>query len=242
MNAVLITAAFLSLLVIVFAYSRRKHRLPGNSRPGPEPPTQPYHGLFSAPLMADADLQAAQDEAAHAAEEWRVRLLARAAQGDVSALTEAQPVPALYGEVLTTLVERASSEQPAVKANGPTAGVDELASYIARHEGLRANARLAGAVIEKWAEAPSRRALVGTLHVAALADDAACYQAAVKAVLGVWRAGRLPGLSASELYSAVESQYWLLSPEARESGAGFALKEFLAAARRELEAARQASA
>jgi hypothetical protein len=242
MNAVLVIVALLSLLVIVFASSRRKHHLLGNSRPRLEPPAQPYQSLFAAPLMTDTDLQAAQEEAAREAEERRAALLARAARGDFSALTEAQSVPALYGEVLTMLVERALSGRATAQVGEPTGAISELASYITRHDGLRANARLAGAIVEKWAQVPNRRTLAETLHVAALSGDAACYQAAAQAVLGVWRAGRLPHVSDAELYSAVESHYWLLSPAARESGAGFALKEFLAAARRELEAARQASA
>jgi hypothetical protein len=54
-----------------------------------------------------------------------------------------------------------------------------------------------------------------------------------------WRAGQLPWLSAAQLSATIESEYWLLAPEARNSGAGFLLQQQLVAVRRELAAVAQ---
>jgi hypothetical protein len=75
------------------------------------------------------------------------------------------------------------------------------------------------------------------LHVAALSDDAAVYQNAVETALEFWRERHLSEISAPELRSILEGEFWILSSPTRGSGAGFLLKETLAGARRELEAA-----
>ena len=74
------------------------------------------------------------------------------------------------------------------------------------------------------------------LHIAALSDDAATYQLAVDALLSAWQRGSLPRLGATDLKQLVESQFWILSPEARSGGHGFQLKRRLAGIRRELAA------
>ena len=76
------------------------------------------------------------------------------------------------------------------------------------------------------------------LHVAALADSPQTYAAAVKAAVQFWLNGKLTSISAEELQSIIDGEFWLLSSQARASGAGFVLKETLANARRELEASR----
>ena len=53
-------------------------------------------------------------------------------------------------------------------------------------------------------------------------------------------AARVRNMSAEELRSLFEGEYWLLSSEAKRSGAGFLLKQRLAHVRRELSAARAA--
>jgi hypothetical protein len=75
------------------------------------------------------------------------------------------------------------------------------------------------------------------LHIAALADDAAVYQRAVEVALRFWREGNLPDVSAQELRSILDGEFWILSSPTRSSGAGFLLKNVLAGARRELNAA-----
>ena len=73
------------------------------------------------------------------------------------------------------------------------------------------------------------------LHLAADTDDAETYNSAAELALNVWQEGKLPDVSAAELHSLLNSEYWLLSSRTRSSGAGFILKRTLSRARRELE-------
>jgi len=107
---------------------------------------------------------------------------------------------------------------------------------------VRANATLAETVLARWQKAPERYAIGELLHIAALSDDAAVYQKVVEATLQMWRAGRLAWGLPHNLRALIESEYWILVPEARQSGAGFVLKRMLVTVRRELAtAAQQAS-
>jgi len=74
-------------------------------------------------------------------------------------------------------------------------------------------------------------------HVAALSDDAATYEQAVDLIVSAWKSGKLPGFSAEQIIELIESQYWILSHEARHGGDGFALKFKFVNLRRELAAA-----
>jgi hypothetical protein len=56
-------------------------------------------------------------------------------------------------------------------------------------------------------------------------------------VLLSWRDGSLADLSAKDLQSLFNSEYWVLSSRTRTSGAGFVLKETLSSANRELQLA-----
>lgn len=90
--------------------------------------------------------------------------------------------------------------------------------------------------IRTWQESPNRSSTAKLLHVAALSDDAKTYGRAIELVLMSWRDGSLTDLSANELHSLFNSEYWVLSSRTRTSGAGFVLKRTLANANRELEA------
>lgn len=164
------------------------------------------------------------------AEEDRQALLARAAEGDKEALRDAHAFPdaAVYDEVLNKLVERATSDQALLA----------LASYITRSDvPLRINKRLAEKFIESWKAAPDRNSTAKMLHVAALSGDANIYQAAIETSYQFWRDRRLTGISADELRQLIESEFWILAPAVRNSGAGFVLKRKLAQLRRQLVAA-----
>ncbi len=95
--------------------------------------------------------------------------------------------------------------------------------------------RLAAALMEQWRASPARAATAKMLHLVALSDDASLYRQAVELALDFWRAGRIPDLTAEELRSLVEGEFWVLSSQARSSGAGFVLKRSLSRLRRELE-------
>jgi len=89
--------------------------------------------------------------------------------------------------------------------------------------------------IRAFQESPNRRSTTKLLHVAALSDDAKNYGRAIELALMSWRDGTLSDLSAKELESLFNSEYWVLSSQTRTSGAGFVLKRTLANANRELQ-------
>jgi acyl-homoserine lactone acylase PvdQ len=164
----------------------------------------------------------------------RQALIARAAAGDKETLNEAHATNdrELYEEVLDTLVKRADSEHRLLS----------LTSYITRsNEHLRVNKRLAERFIESWKTKPDRKTTAKMLHVAALAGEANIYQTAIETAYQFWRTQRLTGISADELRQLIESEFWILAPAVRNSGAGFVLKRKLAQLRRQLVAAAKQS-
>ena len=219
MIAFLITSFFL-LAAISFAIYRWQHVSPGESANRALPPPPDFKSLFADSIAEEqARLNAAQSEKELALK--RHTLCTRAAAGDKAVLPEARESGDrdLYDEVLNALVRRAENEKQ----------VFALASYIARSDGLRVNLQLAEAFTENWKHAPDRRTTAEMLHVAALAGDAKFYQQAIETALLYWREQKLPDMSAEELTQ-------LIPPDARNSGAGFLLKQKLAHVRRELTA------
>jgi hypothetical protein len=89
--------------------------------------------------------------------------------------------------------------------------------------------------IREYQRTPDRNSTAKLLHAAALSDDAKNYGRAIELVLMSWRDGSLADLSAKDLQSLFNSEYWVLSSRTRTSGAGFVLKETLSRANRELE-------
>ena len=221
MSAILIISVFL-LFVASFAILRTKrsssrgdaHELP----PGVSP-----RGLFDAASQDDETPKESPEQIR------RGQLRERAERGDLSALAEALASrdAALYRFVLDGLVGRSSGEPERVR---------ELASHIARGSGLRASPELAEMLLGAWRGEPTPSSTAELLRVSALSDDAGTFGRAVSEVLEVWEAGRLDALGAEDLRSLFEAEYWLLSSEAKRSGAGFVLKQKLADARRRLRA------
>jgi hypothetical protein len=91
--------------------------------------------------------------------------------------------------------------------------------------------------IRAFQKTPNRNSTAKLLHAAALSDNAKNYERAIELVLLSWRDGSLADLSAKELQSLFNSEYWVLSSRTRTSGAGFVLKETLSSATRELQLA-----
>jgi hypothetical protein len=94
---------------------------------------------------------------------------------------------------------------------------------------------LAEEFIDAWQVSPDRASTAKMLHLAALADDADTFRKAVETALNVWQRGGVPDLSAAELQTLFNSEFWILSSAERSSGAGFVLKRTLSRAKRELE-------
>lgn len=220
----IIIISFLALMGAAFSIYFWQ-RTPSNAASSRDLPPRQSAGLFDVSEPAAlAERQVAD------ASKRRAELLARAKGGDLDALPAAlsEQDAKVYGDILDALVEWASHRQENLNA---------LVSHVSKSNELRANKQLAERLIDTWKTAPDRRSTTEMLHIAALSDDAETYQQAVELVVSFWQRGRLTRFSAEELAELLESQYWILAPEARRGGAGFALKRKLAGIRRELAAA-----
>jgi len=229
MLAIVITIALLILLAAGFSLYSLK---PARSRKAVDwqLPKPAFDGLFPASDVVSATGQATVDTPAYR----MAKLLDRARGGDLETLSEASGEagdPRLYQDVLNALIESASNKREAMGA---------LVSRITAGTELRANKRLAQYVIEEWKSNADAASTGEMAHVAALSDDAETYENVVDLIVSYWKAGRLPQLSAEQVIEIVESQYWILSHEARHGGEGFALKFKFVKLRRELAAARPA--
>ena len=230
MVTILITSLFILAFLAIAVYFWQKPASSIEAEALLPPP--PGRGLF---IDATPDGQSGQQaragvdsEAIANAAARRLELLDRAQAGDKSTLLEARSIDdaQLYEEALNLLLADADSD-PKLLA---------LVSYVTSHE-LRVNQNLAEKVMESYKKAPDRGSTSKMLHIAALSDDAAVYQSAIETALQLWREKRVSEMSAQELRSILDGEFWILSSNTRSSGAGFLLKSTLRGAHRELEAA-----
>lgn len=223
---------FLVLVTTGFGLYRWQRNPSGESRE-PQPPRD-FGGLFPAGAATPAQQpedDAAADNVSRKAAELRNGLLARAAEGDLTCLSDAQAAGGgvLYNDVLDSLAGWAAGLH-----GGRQEALQDIVSYIVKHPELRANKTLADSVVAAWVANPAGQPAVEVIHLAALADDGQVYMDAVEAAVRLWREGKLPRLTGSQLHQLCESQYWIMSAEARASGSGFMLKQELARVRNEL--------
>jgi hypothetical protein len=219
MTTFLITSFFLLAAIVYVVYLwQRSDSKPDHALPPHQPVT-----LFGGDEPAVRQLA----EHKQVAEERRAALITKASEGDKETLWEAHRIGEadLYDEILNRLVEHAA---------GSDAKFLALISFIARSDELRANKRLAYELMGAWKSSPDNASTAKMLHIAALSDDAQTYQRGVDSAHESWRSGQLPGMPGEELRALIEGEYWVLSTDARRSGAGFVLKRRLAALRREL--------
>jgi len=218
-SAILIISVFL-LFVASFAILRTKRSSSRGDAPELPAGVSP-RGLFDAASEDDETPKESPEQVR------RGQLRERAERGDLSALSEARASQdaALCRFVLDGLVGRAS---------GDAARVRELAAHVAGGRSLRASPELAEMLLGVWREGPTGSSTAELLRVSALSDDAGTFGRAVTEVLEVWEGGTLDALGAEDLRSLFEAEYWLLSSEAKRSGAGFVLKQKLADVRRRL--------
>ena len=204
-----------------YALFRRQHHEPPDDHELAPPA---YSGLFNEDTEIDFEA-----EAQSAATRLRESLLQRAATSDLTVLEEAYRLGdhVLYNDVLDAALKASAACQ---EGTGP------LVSCIVQSKELRANRNLAEAVLEKWKASPESISGPDVLHIAALSDDASVFQTAIETFLSRLTAV-LPSLSPKKLRDLIESEYWVLSSEARRSPAGFVLKERIALARSELQKA-----
>jgi hypothetical protein len=227
MNTILFISILL-LAIATFALHRRKRQTPP-IEPDVLPEPSGFDGLFAEQHAEEMKLLA-QVDAERRVQEERRRLLGLAAEGDKTALDEARMRGdgSFYREILQTLVARAEGDEEALRS---------IAEYILDSRALRSSGEFASMMIERWSETPDRLSFVGSLHLAALSDDAAVFKRAVDVALKLFCEGRLPRVSPKKFLATVESAYWLIDAEAPRTGSGFLLKRLIADVRRELAAA-----
>ncbi|HKP38138.1 MAG TPA: hypothetical protein VJT71_14870 [Pyrinomonadaceae bacterium] len=228
MVTLLITALVVFTIIGIALYFLQKSTSETSERVLPPPPDA--RGLFAPDART---LQEEESKRLALAEEERTeQLLRRAQSGDRSVLSDVHRAGdrALYNRALTELVNQADSDPKLLV----------LMSHLSQHE-LPVNDQLALAVLNSWRQSPDRSGTVKALHCAALSDNPDIYRDAVETAVQLRREGKLPDISPVELKALFEGEFWVLSPRARSSGAGFVLKQTLASARRELEAAPRAT-
>lgn len=212
------TAALIITLIFIIATTLALYRR--LAQPKSETPrfidSSNLRGLFDDPILQEEDVDTKR----------RKDLLERAARGEIQSLVEAKQTgdSAFYFQALDSLTDWAALCHEDLQL---------LVSLISK-EGLRANSRLAEQLLRAWRDAPDKRSTIEMIHIAALSDDAAIFQKAIESALEFWRKRKIPEFAAAELRDVMESQYWLLASEARQSGAGFALKRKMIDVRREL--------
>ena len=215
MVTLLITSVFVFGLLAIAIYFWQKAANTSQPIELPIPP-QPA-GLFS-------DFKPA--ELPSTAEDPKKAIIESASKGDKDALAQANALhdATLYEEVLNLFVAQSDSEPKLLS----------LVSHVTRND-LPVTKALAQKSLDYWKNSPDKHSTAKMLHLAALSDDAETYRQAVEIALKSWRNGRLPDVSALELQSLINGEFWVLSSNTRSSGAGFVLKRTLATAKRELE-------
>jgi hypothetical protein len=225
------TILFISILLLAVATFALHlwNRRPPPKEPDFFPETRGFDGLF-AEQHAEEMKRLAQAEAERRVQEERRNLLGRAAEGDLTTLDGACVYgdDAFYREILQTLVARAEGDEEALRS---------IADRIVDSRALRSSGKFAAMMIERWSERPDRLSFVSALHLSALSDDAAVFERAISVALKFFREGRLPRVSGEDFLATVESAYWLIDAEVRNSGSGFFLKRLIVDVRRELAAA-----
>jgi len=215
MVTLLITSVFVFGLIAIAIFFWQKAA--NTSQPIELPLPPPPAGLFS-------DFKPA--ELPSPTEDPKKAVIESATKGDRTALAQAHALndSALYEEVLNLFIAQIDSEPKLLS----------LVSHVTRNE-LPVSKALAQRSIDYWKDSPDKTSTAKMLHLAALSDDAETFRQAVELALSSWRNGKLPEVSAVELQSLINGEFWVLSSNTRSSGAGFVLKRTLATAKRELE-------
>ena len=215
----LTSAIILSILVVAVYFWQKPRTEPESSM---LPPHSGARGLFTGEQLPEIN-----NRFKLTSEDRKTEIVRAAGSGDKNALRDAHEIGdrSFYNEVLDRLSAGANTDPQLLS----------LISFVTRSE-LPVNTRLATRMLESWKNSPDRSGTAKALHIVALSNDASLYNTAVEEILQLWRAGRLPEVSAQELASLFDGEFWLLSSEVRGSGPGFLLKRTLAKARDELNA------
>jgi hypothetical protein len=220
-------AVFIILILLItlgaYTFSRRNR----NSLNESNTPILPAPGNFAGLFEEQNATEIAAQEKELRKTKRRADLLERAKCFDLQTLDESHPEAKLYQEILDELIRQSFCSQE---------NLQRLVGYLSKSKELRSNARLAEMMIKVWQNSPNNKSTAQMLHIVALSDDASLLQQTTEMIFDSWKKGLLPNLAAKDFLALAESEYWVLAPEARRSGAGFILKNSLAALRRRLAA------
>ncbi|MFN2595898.1 MAG: hypothetical protein ABR563_01775 [Pyrinomonadaceae bacterium] len=217
----LITLALLAAIVYTIYRTSRDGEARGYELPPPQPSP---HSLFDEAHAEEARGAAAQEAQKKTDEAARGALLARAAQGDFGALNEAASLrdDAFYGAALAQALKWAGESPERWQS---------LVEHLSTGRDLRGSVEVSRRFVGEWERSPDWASTTRALHLAALSDDAAEFSLVAGTAARLLREGRLGAMTGDELFALVESQFWLMSPAARTSGAAFVFKQKLAALR-----------
>jgi hypothetical protein len=215
------------LLLAAIAYTIYRKQRQYGATPERELYPAPPRSLF--PEGGEAAPDAPPAPARRSETDARAALVERASRGDLDALAEARRGGGaeVYRETLAALTRWAQASDENLRA---------LAARVASDETLRGSVELSRAYSRLWESAPDPASTARALHLAALSDDAAEYGRVMEVAVGLRRAGRAPVAGDEELRALLDSEYWVMSSEARASGAAFVVKQQLAVLRAGLAA------
>lgn len=220
------TLLIISFLLVLISFATYRWLLPKSNNKSERvlPPPPDFKGLFAPDEKTLAGIKKAETDARKEKEKWEI--LSRAEKGEFDGLIESKAFydRAFYEQVLDVLIERAKTN----------AEIWSLASFIADEKTLRSNSNLARKCLEAFRENPNKVSFVAALHTAALSDDASVFQQIIETAIKFRQEERLKNVNAEEIREIAESEFWVLSQEARNSGAGFLLKQTLEDVRRKL--------
>jgi hypothetical protein len=227
LSLILLIIAALLVTAAIILKRRQQQQLTG--RPQRELNQRPARSLFAETQQAldETISRSLAEPPAQSYMQQRSAFMARTATGDLTVLEDAHATgdAALYRVVLNDLVERMARADEKLNA---------LVTFVESHNTLRGSVELAEAYSAVWQEAPDRGRTATMLHLSALADDADTFRKAAEIVALFWQNGQLPELTGEELRTLIDTQFWLISSDARRTGAGFMLKQRLASLRTEL--------
>lgn len=214
------TLLIISFLLVLISFATYRWLLPKSNKQAENilPPAPPdFKGLFAPDEKALAETEKAESEARK--EEQKREILERAEKGERDSLFQSKEFydREFYEQVLDALVKTSETNE----------GLWSLASFIANDKTLRSNSNFARKCLEAFQDNPNKVSFISALHTAALSDDASVFQEVIETTVKLLQEEKLKNVNEKEVREIAESEFWVLSQEARNSGAGFLLKQTL---------------
>jgi hypothetical protein len=211
-----ISISFISIVVLIaFAIGRRFFFDDPESKSSPRP-LKPV-SLFTPDAKILAKIEQAEHHRKTAEESERV--MAWASLVPFSDLTEMPPTEnkKIANDALEILTDRAHQSEDVLA----------LCSFVLNHKSFNVNQKLTNKFQVCWENAPDLQKTNWIFELALRADNADLFQTVFNKAQQFINNGKLSDLSSDDLRELATSHFWLLSPNARMSGAGFWLKQKL---------------